>query len=227
MYTLNFSTPFNTTQNISAVLGTLKKTGGGDANNLAPTYYDGALLANYYELFLYGGLLTKTDAFSDPPGSSVLSYEQYQYGPVRDTFKPSFFNRDLTGNMTRYVAYGGAASAPSENLAWYFSGERSASGGIIHTYKTATNETAARYVSNTLITLDMTTQGHETFTNGTLPSSKIPGRANPELVWVPVGPRGILVALGGVVYPDFDTKFQASANKSVNVGCPSYSVPEF
>ncbi|KAL2024610.1 hypothetical protein VTK56DRAFT_7653 [Thermocarpiscus australiensis] len=216
MYTLNFSNPFNTTQNISAVLGTLQKpTGGGDANNLAPNYFDGALLGNHEELFLYGGLLEPTDAFSDPPGNIVLGYQRYQYGPVRETFRPSFVNRELGANTTRYVAYGGAASAPSENLAWYFSGLRSASGGAIYVVSGANETTDAVNVSSTLITLDMEKQQQETFANHTLPA-EVPGRANPELVWVPVGPRGILVALGGVVYPDFANYTGESVNEEAS-----------
>ncbi|KAK4099356.1 hypothetical protein N658DRAFT_487751 [Parathielavia hyrcaniae] len=202
IYTLNFSIPFNTTQNISAILTTLS-TGGGNTNNRAPNYEDGALLANNEQFFLYGGLLQRTASVSDPPGDSVLCYERHQYGPPR-TFSPSFINKELGDNVTRYVAYGGAANAPSENLAWYFSGLRSPSGGPIYTKGGATASTSAVNVSNHLITLDMAEQRDETFTNDTLPSD-IPGRANPELVWVPVGSRGILVAIGGVVYPDFIT----------------------
>ncbi|KAK4134714.1 hypothetical protein BT67DRAFT_496644 [Trichocladium antarcticum] len=210
IYTLNFSTPFNTTQNISAVLGTLSKPGG---TNIAPTYLDGALLGNNEEFFLFGGLLRHSDSFSDPSEKSVLGYQRYQYGPVRKDFQPNFLNRDVPPNIT-YVAYGGAASAPSENLAWYFSGLRSASGGPVYTL--ASNmKTQAVNVSSTLVTLDMTTQQQETFTNNTLPDH-IQGRANPELVWVPVGPRGILVALGGVVEPDFVNFLGSSFNESTS-----------
>ena len=118
--------------------------------------------------------------------------------------------------MTRYVAYGGAASAPSENLAWYFAGLRAAGSGPIYNVASANKSTAANFTSNTLITLDMAKQQFETFTNTTLPP-EIPGRANPELVWVPVGKRGILVSLGGVVYPDFVTVVAKSDNATGSV----------
>lgn len=219
IYTLNFSTPFNTTQNISSILGTLS-TGGGDTNNRAPNYEDGALLGNNEEFFLYGGLLQRTASVSDPPGDSVLCYEKYPYSAPKAAFDANFINKPLGSNTTRYVAYGGAASAPSENLAWYFSGLRSASGRTIYTKAGANASTAAVHVSNTLITLDMKTQRSETFTNTTLPP-EIPGRANPELVWVPVGKRGILVALGGVVYPDFVNATTAkSNNETASVSSP-------
>ncbi|KAK3307584.1 uncharacterized protein B0T15DRAFT_574343 [Chaetomium strumarium] len=200
IYTLNLSTPFNTTQNISAILGTLEKGAGA---NLAPNYQDGALLGNNEEFFLYGGVTVPTSAFSDPPGDSVLGYYAYQQSDApRQVFRPQFLSKPLGVNVTRYVAYGGAASAPSENLAWYFSGLRSRRGGPIYDPNSANDTTAPVEVSETLIILDMAEQQRETFTNKPLPPH-ISGRANPEFVWVPIGSRGIVVALGGVVYPDF------------------------
>jgi hypothetical protein len=160
-----------------------------------------------------------TGAFSDAPGDSVLGYYAYQQDDApRQIFRPGFFSKQLGGNLTRYVAYGGAASAPSENLAWYFSGLRSHSGGPIYDPTLANDTTAAVVVSDKLITLDMTEQQGETFTSKTLPPD-IPGRANPEFVWVPIGPRGIVVALGGVVYPDFVNAVNAtSSNITASVG---------
>jgi hypothetical protein len=216
IYTLNFSTPFNTTQNISAILGAISKTGGA-ANNLAPNYFDGALLGNHEEFFLYGGLAPKNSALTDPPGDTVLRYERYWYGPPRENFIPGFVSHNLGPDTTRYVAYGGAASAPSENMAWYFSGLRSASGGVIYDVGGRDQSTQAVNVSNRLITVDMARQQRETFSNVTLPPD-IPGRANPELVWVPVGSRGILVALGGVVFPDFVNITSKSSNEEASVG---------
>ncbi|KAK0701845.1 hypothetical protein B0T26DRAFT_757823 [Lasiosphaeria miniovina] len=202
VYTLNFSKPFNTTQNITALFNTISKAPAGSAaNNLAPNYYDGAMLANNDEWVLYGGLLKKTSGLSDPDADEALAYQKYQYGPQRDSFEPGFAKVNLPVNMTRYIAYGGAASAPSENKAWYFSGMHSPSFGPIYEAGTNLSQTAVD-VSNTLITLNMSVQGKESFTNDSLPSD-IPGRANPELVWVPVGAQGILVALGGVVLPSF------------------------
>ncbi|ROW04475.1 hypothetical protein VMCG_04975 [Cytospora schulzeri] len=211
IYTLNFSTPFNMSQNISEVFVTQSKVGGGAANNIAPNYFDGALLANDDELFFYGGLLLKNvDAESEPRGDEVLEYQGYQYGVEKDGFNSGYKNFDLVDGLTRYIAYGGAANAPSENKAFYFSGMQSPSHGSIFYPGINQSETAVN-VSNTLITLDMSTQNSEKWTNVTLPDS-IAGRANPELVWVPVGSQGILVALGGVVYPGFVNYDQESDN---------------
>ncbi|GAB1316689.1 Kelch repeat-containing protein [Madurella fahalii] len=202
IYMLNFTTPFDITQNISAVLQTLTKAGEGPAANIAPNYVDGALLGNHEGLYLYGGLMQKSNAYDDVLSDSVLYYQRYQYGPPRDNFMDGFVLRQLPPNVTQYIAYGGAASAPSENMAWYFSGMRSSSGGPIYDIATASDTELAVNLSRTLVSLNMESQQNEIFSASPLPSS-IPGRANPELVWVPVGPRGILVALGGVVFPDF------------------------
>jgi hypothetical protein len=52
-----------------------------------------------------------------------------------------------------------------------------------------------------MITVDMTQMGGFNFTNSTLPEL-IMGRANAELAWVPVSPKGVLVAIGGVINPE-------------------------
>ncbi|OIW28364.1 hypothetical protein CONLIGDRAFT_654659 [Coniochaeta ligniaria NRRL 30616] len=215
IYTLNFSKPFNTTQNITAIMGQLSKApGGGAANNAAPNYLDGAMLANDGEFFLYGGMLRNTAAFVPPHPDDITSYQAYQYGIQKDGFLPGFVTDRLPSGMTRYLAYGGAANAPSENKAWYFSGMRSPSWGEI--FRPSSNQSlTASNVSNTFITLDMSTQQQETWNNVTLPDS-VTARANPELVWVPVGAQGLLVALGGVVFPEFTTSSHVSRNEAVS-----------
>lgn len=196
-------------------MGQLSKApGGGAANNAAPNYLDGAMLANDGEFFLYGGMLRNTAAFVPPHPDDVTSYQAYQYGIQKDGFHPGFLNDRLPSGMTRYLAYGGAASAPSENKAWYFSGMRSPSWGEI--YNPSTNQSlTASNVSNTFITLDMSTQQQETWVNVTLPPS-VAARANPELVWVPVGAKGLLVALGGVVFPEFTSSSHQSSNAAAS-----------
>lgn len=214
VYKLNFSKPFNTTDNITALFEILPKgLAGGAASNFAPNYYDGAMLANDHEWYLYGGLLRETDEFTMPPADSVLEYQESQYGVEKPAFLPGFSLKTLPKGMTRYLAYGGAANVPSENKAFYFSGMSSASRGEI--YQVGGLDTAD-VTSNTLIVLDMETQLQETWKNTTLPST-IKGRANPELVWVPVGKQGILVSLGGVVYPDFASVIAQSDDPSESV----------
>ena len=200
---------------MTAILGTMSKApNGGAANNLAPNYFDGAMLANDGEWFLYGGMLRQTAAFSPPHLDDVTSYQAYQYGVQKDGFHPGFVGDRLPSGMTRYLAYGGAASAPSENKAWYFSGMHSPSWGEIYTPSLNESQTAIN-VSSTLITLDMAIQQKESWRNETLPPT-VHGRANPELVWVPVGSQGILVALGGVVYPEFVSSAHQSSNEAAS-----------
>ncbi|KAI1422303.1 hypothetical protein F5Y12DRAFT_799738 [Xylaria sp. FL1777] len=211
IYTLNFSIPFNSSTNVSSILGRISKApNGGAANNFAPNYYDGAMLANNHEFFLYGGLLRNTMQYTLPDGDEVLAYQVSDYGVVKEGFRPGFLNDKLSDGVTRYVTYGGAANAPSENKAWYFGGYSSPSRGPIY-QPSANNSLNPVNVSDTLITLDLSTQQSEKWSNSTLPSG-IPSRANPSVVWVPVGEQGILVVLGGVSYPEYSTVNKTSAN---------------
>lgn len=208
MLTLNFSTPFNMSQNISALLGQEVKSPN------APLYIDGALLGNDDEFFLYGGAWDQTDTSADPIPTQDTVYRGYPYGIDQTAFASGTNTYDLK-DLTKYIAYGAAANAPSENLAFYFSGTRTPSWGAI--YSISGNDTfVANETSNTLITLDMTTQFEETWTNDTLPDT-VTARASPELVWVPVGEQGILVALGGVTYPGYVSGGFTSSNETASV----------
>ncbi|OTB00070.1 hypothetical protein M426DRAFT_75990 [Hypoxylon sp. CI-4A] len=212
IWTLNFSTPFGASTNFSSILNNISKApNGGAANNFAPNYYDGALLGNDHEFYLFGGLLQATDLYSAPDGETVEGYIESQYGTHRDGFHQGFLNMPLGNGMTPYVTYGAAASAPSENKAWYFGGYRSPSWGPIYQYTNSTYDPST--ISNTFITLDMSTQTSEVWTNTTLPSG-IPSRANPSMVWVPVGEQGILVVLGGVTYPEYENTTRISSNET-------------
>lgn len=211
VYTLNFSTPFNTSQNISAIFGQQIK------GTATPLYYDGAMLANDDEYFLYGGMLTKetNEVAVEPPNNQGLKFAGFSYGVEKPGFSAAFATYQLTGEITRYLAYGGAANVPSENLAFYFSGLHGPTWDEVY-YPPLNASTTPNVVSNTLITLNMATQLEETWNNDTL-SDGISGRASPELIWVPVGKQGILVALGGVVYPDFVSGGRISSNKTASV----------
>lgn len=63
----------------------------------------------------------------------------------------------------------------------------------------------------------MTDQLFETWSNTSL-APDIKGRASPEVVWVPVGVQGILVALGGVVFPEYASTNRVSQNPTASVG---------
>lgn len=178
------------------------------------------MLANDYEFFLYGGLLKKTSAYSPPDDDEVLSYRVSDYGVMKEGFHPGPVEGKLPDRMTRYVTYGGAASAPSENKAWYFGGSRAPSWGPI--YQIGPSDTLdPTNVSNTLITLDLSNSQSEKWFNDTLPPL-IPSRANPSVVWVPVGEQGILVVLGGVAYPSYNNNNHTSMNEAQSVSCTQH-----
>lgn len=212
VWTFNFSTPFDKTTNFSTILNTLSKApGGGAATNIAPNYHDGALLGNDDEFYLYGGTLFLTSRYSAPDGGSVLEYSKSKYGDDDGrSFFQGFQNVDLPNDMTRYITYGASANAPSEQKAWYFGGYRSDSWGPIY-YEGVNTTFDPSTVSNTFISLDLSVQGGEVWKNVTLPSGTR-SRADPSMVWVPVGEKGILVVMGGVTYPAYNNANESSEN---------------
>ncbi|KAI1660791.1 hypothetical protein F4813DRAFT_386201 [Daldinia decipiens] len=215
IYKFNFSTPFNTSTNFSEILtqDTIATGPNGDAaNNLAPNYYGGALLANDHEFFTYGGLIRLTSEESPPDADASVEYVASLYGADKPSFNTGLRYRELSDGVTRYVTNGGAASAPSENKAWFFGGYRSESFGPIYTGALSENVTASN-TSDYLITLDMATQTQETWGNTTL-GQHTPSRADPSVVWVPVGEQGILVVMGGVTYPGYLTADMHSTNEA-------------
>ncbi|GAP93248.1 putative kelch repeat protein [Rosellinia necatrix] len=212
IYKLNFSTPFNASTNFSSIMVPLYKAGGGSGSSVSPNYFDGAMLANDHEFVLYGGLIRKSSDGSPPGPDKVEGYRVSDYGIEKPAFTPGLFLPNVPENMTRYVTFGGAANAPSENKAWYFGGYRSPSWGPIYQPGAETQFNPTN-LSNTLITLDLAVSRSEAFTNTTLDPS-IPSRANPSVVWVPVGAQGILVVVGGVSYPDYLTFRRRSENEA-------------
>ncbi|KAL7975150.1 hypothetical protein HDV63DRAFT_391421 [Trichoderma sp. SZMC 28014] len=216
LLTYNLSYSFTSTTNVTGLLvqDLLSKAVGGTGQTDigSANYVDGALLGNDAEFWFYGGqAVLNLPPF--PTKNSIMGYEAFQYGYTSSGFHSGFVpSRTIPGNFSQFVTYGGAARAPSENLAWYFSGATSESGGIL---VSPTNDTTQpTKISNYLVTLDMSDQLFETWNNETLPSD-IKGRASPEVVWVPVGVRGILVALGGVVFPEYATN-DASQNPTAS-----------
>jgi hypothetical protein len=180
------------------------------------------MFANDNEWITYGGLTKFTDAYKPQDGDAIAAYQAFQYGPVRSQFQPGYALQSLSNGLTRYVTNGAGVSIPSENLGFYFSGMQSASKGPIYYQPGPRNDSVrASYESNTLISVNMQTQGQETWSNDTLPTT-VPGRANAELVWVPVSNRGILVAIGGVINPSFATISQKNNASAADDSVSSY-----
>ncbi|OAF61385.2 hypothetical protein VC83_02064 [Pseudogymnoascus destructans] len=179
-------------------------------------YYDGALLANDGEFLAYGGLFTALAVVSAPDASSTFGYQRYWYGGNGKKFEPGFLlNTQITAGITRYVGFGAGVSVPSENKGYYFGGMSSKSQGPVN-YPSGNTTTDPTTYSRDLISVDMATQMEEVWTNDTIKST-VPGRASPEMVWVPVGKSGLLVVIGGVVDPVFaNASFTLTAEKMAN-----------
>lgn len=210
--------------NITSILTTISKApNGGAANNVGPNYIDGAMFANDDGWYTYGGTSLFTDAFPSPNSDSAISFDVFSDGTPGKQFFKGFKQRKLPTNLTRYVTYGGSVSIPSENLGYYFSGYRAANFGEIRTNPGPLNASQlANVTSQTLISIDMSSQIDPKWFNDSLPSN-VPGRANPEIAWIPVSEQGILVALGGVINPVYAT-IDGSNDLSVITQSVSHSI---
>jgi hypothetical protein len=203
--------PFDQTTNLTSLFKLMSTP-----NNTPWSFNDGAMFVNDDEFILYGysdtessypltmlmdvrGLFSSPNSSGSPAANWILGYEQDQDGLESINWVPSFIQNSLPDALTRYVAGGGAVSAPSENLSFYFSGVRGQNWGVI-----IDNGQSANVTANTLITVNMPTMSDQTWSNITLPDN-IPGRINAELVWIPVSQSGVLIAIGGVVHSDVVT----------------------
>lgn len=211
MLSWNLSTPFDSKTNTTEVLlskpFTKARNGEGNSNSDAPNYIDGGLLYNDAQFLLYGGVVVNYTYAVRPDADDVLGYQAYEYGQERGSWERGWQAGKLGDDVTNYVAYGAAVSAPSENKAWYFSGLTAEDHGEI--LKAGASGTQAQNISDRLIQVDMETQSAEKWTNLTL-GSDVNGRASAEAVWVPVGKQGIVVVLGGVIYPSWITSGKES-----------------
>lgn len=193
MYYLNFSSAFNTQTTNLGSLFTARSKVTGTGSNIAPPYTDGMMFANKFDIYFYGGLVDATSEYSSAnPKEEILAYSIYgAIGP---------FDVDMsvgsTSPPTRYIAAGAGVNIPSEMLSYYFGGYEALGGGPVSTV------TFDYQLSSSLVEVDMTKSLEiPTFTNYTLHKS-VPSRAGAQLVWIPVSSQGMLVVIGGVLYPD-------------------------
>jgi hypothetical protein len=158
------------------------------------------MFANDYEWYLYGGLpLLEDRVTASPDNRSISTFGVYPSGSINQP-PLGFSDIFLPTGITSYTAYGGYVSAPSENLGFYFGGLRAADFGPI--YFDPINESVNADVESAtfiqLSNLDM----EPTWTNESVPSS-VPIRADAQIVWLPISEQGILVAIGGVINPQY------------------------
>jgi hypothetical protein len=136
-----------------------------------------------------------TNSASPPPAEVILGYEAYEDSASIESWKPGFHQKSTNNNVTRYITNGAGVSVPSEDLGFYFSGILGPTG------ETTEGDNGSAYTAATnLITVNMKTMRKEAWQNSSLPST-VPGRANAEIVWLPVSESGVLVVIGGVVNP--------------------------
>ncbi|KAF5497168.1 Kelch repeat-containing protein [Colletotrichum siamense] len=170
MLSFNFSNPFDLDTNLTKLIQTTSKApgGSGPVGSYSPNRIDGALLHNDAEFYLYGGnLQRRTDASEAPDDSKVILWRLHDYGPEKGLFRNGSGQQTFPDGVSPLVTYGAGVSAPSENKAWYIGGMRSPVWGEI--YRSSTNKSnVANTTSDSLITLDMSTQLSETFSNKTL-----------------------------------------------------------
>ncbi|KAL5601176.1 hypothetical protein BROUX41_005981 [Berkeleyomyces rouxiae] len=220
MFTISLNSSIDlTTANFTDILGTISKARGGSGNaasNGAPNYMSGALIGNSAEYYLYGGLAANTSAYELPDANDVLLYQRYEYGAERD-FSISLDSFTLDSGTDRYVTYGAGATVNSEWKAFYFSGLRSESGPIYQQTSREETPTSWTHSADFLITLETeeSNQLTQKWTNTSLPDN-VKGRAAGEFVFVPVGSNGVMVAVGGVTYPEFVNGSADSANPELS-----------
>lgn len=136
------------------------------------------------------------DSASPPPAEVILGYEAYEDSASIEGWQPGFEQKSTNNSVTHHVTNGAGVSVPSENLGFYFSGMRGSTGELLEGGNGSTYTTTP-----SLITVNMTAMRNESWQNVSLPAN-VPGRANAEIVWLPVSDSGILVVIGGVINPE-------------------------
>ncbi|KAJ5110348.1 hypothetical protein NUU61_001605 [Penicillium alfredii] len=138
-----------------------------------------------------------SDSHGMPGPHDILVYQEYAPETKVSSWKPGFFNSTLPKGITRYITNGADVSIPSENLGFYFSGIHAKDWGPVAAY----NGSAGTRAESMMAVKLGNGQDDISWENITLPSA-ISGRANAELVWIPVSQQGVLAVVGGVVHPE-------------------------
>lgn len=195
MYTLNFSSSFDVSKDNLTLL--FRAIAEGSSADQVQGYHDGFMFADAYELYTYGGL-PNDNVINYPPAQYLYGYKTYEKDPTVQTpvlgSDPSSLT--LPDNISRYITNGAGVSVPSEVMGFYFAGYQNGS----DQYDLMTQPVPA----DSLITVNMASEGQPTWTNDSLSDNNVNvvTRANAGLVWIPVGTKGTLIAIGGVSYPE-------------------------
>ncbi|KIW31241.1 uncharacterized protein PV07_02905 [Cladophialophora immunda] len=188
LYKLSMHDAFDTTKANPAVFQSINE---GPISNY---YLDGYMFADYDEFYAYGGMYyTSGDTITDrtvndplydiPPDSNIVA------GVPNVAYSPQ------SGSFIKDITNGAGANAPSENLSFYFSGKYNADGTAFSYFD------PPKDYSPWLIKVDTSLQGHADWSREDLTLSDITLRSEGALVWIPASTQGLLIAIGGVVYP--------------------------
>ncbi|EXJ71228.1 uncharacterized protein A1O5_05034 [Cladophialophora psammophila CBS 110553] len=180
--------PFDTTKANPAIFQSINE---GPISNY---YLDGYMFADYDEFYAYGGMYytsgdTITDRTVSDPLYDIPQDSNIQAGVPNVAYSPQ------SGSFIKDVTNGAGANAPSENLSFYFSGKYNADGTAFSYFD------PPKDYSPWLIKVDTSIQGHADWSREDLTVSNITLRSEGALVWIPASTRGLLIAIGGVVYP--------------------------
>jgi hypothetical protein len=196
MYYLNYTVPFQLTDNLTTLFTNMPQ--GPLVKN---SYYSGYMFADDFELWTYGGLPNPPDEQGgNPPLSGyIYGYEFFEDGQSIDKFVlgPAGSGITLTPPVTRYLTNGAGVSIPGEKLGFYFSGMTNSDNTSYDVPGAGTAQTP----SPTLLQVDMTNQEAPYWNSSSFPDD-ITARADAGLVWVPIGAKGSLIVIGGVVNPE-------------------------
>ncbi|KAI5285510.1 hypothetical protein KEM54_000513 [Ascosphaera aggregata] len=127
-----------------------------------------------------------------PSAQSIVVYRRYAQPGASSSGVPGISEVLLHDNINRYVVGGAAASAPSENLGFYFSGKHTEGWN-----STDETDTQTPVISKRLIIADLAEGFNADGWKNETVGKNIPGRPGAEIVWVPVSNKGMLVVIGG------------------------------
>ncbi|EXJ78248.1 hypothetical protein A1O3_09409 [Capronia epimyces CBS 606.96] len=199
MYTLFFNKSFHIDTDFWDLFEPLST--GGASNN--PLFRNGFMFADDYEFYTYGGIsVTSGGIDADLINDQIFKPDGNEPTTIVD-WHPRFdthYNFSSESDARRYVTHGAGANIPSEYLGYYFSGMQTVSGEYIGEFDSSDLSTAANVTLNQMLEVNMDAVGNAEWTSLQLPSW-VSGRGSGQLPWVPFGPKGLLVAIGGVLNP--------------------------
>lgn len=122
---------------------------------------------------------------------------------ITPDFQPQKGNSTTSNStVTNEITNGAGVNVPSEQVGFYFSGMRSATGADLSFTVSVNNTHAPTILADTMLKVNMTTpDGSSDWSSIPVPTDIVAPRADGALAWVPVGAQGAVIVIGGVEYP--------------------------